>query len=423
MDRPVAARVAELGHAMRHFLSFMEQSSYFERARIPGMIDFAVGNPQDMPMPSMVDALQRAGIPQNKDWFAYKFSERESQEVIAASLREELGIPFEPADIALTNGAFGALAAVMHLLIDPGDEVIMNLPPWFFYEGMIVFVGGVPVKVQVNRETFDLDLAAIEAAITPRTRAIIVNSPNNPTGKIYSDETLKQLANLLESTSRAIGRRIYLISDEPYRKVVYQDKPFPTPLASYPWSFMSYSYGKILLAPGERIGYLAMPPTMPDREIMRFAIQAIQVSGGWMFPNATLQHALPDLDRLSIDLDLLRRKRDRMVSILNDAGYEVHVPEGTFYLLPRSPWKDDAAFVALLGEHNILCLPGSVLEFPGFFRISLTATEDMIERSREGFAAAFAHAKAHPLEAPAPLQDVDMVSASRIRPGMTDNRA
>lgn len=397
MDQPFAARVGDLTNAMRHFLSFWG-STYARHARKPGINDFAVGNPQEMPLPALTDTLQRAAVPHNKDWYAYKFSEPASQEAVAASLHGELGIPFEPADIAMTTGAFGALATVTQLLIDPGDEVIMNLPPWFFYEAMIVSAGGVPIKVPVDRQTFDLDLPAIQAAITSRTRAIIVNTPNNPTGKIYPAETLTALATILEEASIRNGRRIYLISDEPYRKLDFTGEPFPTPLAFYPHSLMSYSYGKILLAPGERIGYLAMPPALPGREQFRQAIQVVQVSGGWKFPNAILQHAIAELGTLSIDLQLIRRKRDRMVAGLREIGYDVHVPEGAFYLLPRSPWEDDVAFIDLLAEHGVLCLPGAVLEFPGFFRISLTASEEMIEKSLEGFAAAFTHARTHPLE-------------------------
>jgi aspartate aminotransferase len=390
---PVAARIADLGMAIRRFTDYLEQSSYFQKARLPGVNDFAVGNPHDMPLPGLVDALTRNIEPQNKDWFAYKLSEPESQEVVATSLRAEFGIPFEPEDIAMTTGAFGALAVAIQVVVDPGDEVILCPPPWFFYEGMVAAAGGIAVKVQVDRETFDLDLDAIEAAISPRTRAIIVNTPCNPTGKIYPPETLERLAAILEEASQRNGRRIYLISDEPYRKIVFEGSSFTTPLAYYPHAMMTYSYGKVLLAPGQRIGYLALPPTMPHRDVLRAAILAIQITHGFLFPNALLQHAIAELDTLSIDMAQLQRKRDRMIGALRKIGYDVHQPEGTFYLLPRSPWEDDIAFIRLLAEHNILCLPGTVLEFPGFFRISLTANKEMIERSLAGFAEAFLHAR------------------------------
>ncbi|MDQ4045037.1 MAG: aminotransferase class I/II-fold pyridoxal phosphate-dependent enzyme, partial [Chloroflexota bacterium] len=260
---------------------------------------------------------------------------------------------------------------------------------------MIVSTGGVPVKVAVDPETFDLDLDAIAEAITPRTRVVIVNSPNNPTGRIYPPETLERLAAILHEASGRHGRPIWLISDEPYRRIRFHGAAFHSPLAYYPYAIMTYSYGKVLLTPGQRLGYLALPPTMPDREMLRDAIQAVQIAGGFLFPNAILQHAIAELETLSIDMEAMHAKRDRMVSALREIGYEVHEPDGTFYLLPRSPWEDDAAFVRLLEAHNILCLPGEVLESPGFFRISLTATEAMIERSLAGFAAAFAQAREH----------------------------
>lgn len=393
MDHPVAARIEKIGLANSPITNFLSNSTMFERARLPGANDFILGNPQDMPLPSLVDALTRAAQPQDKNWFAYRMSEPESREIIASSLQKELGIPFEPADIAMTTGAFGALAAAIQTVIDPGDEVIINLPPWFLYEGMLAAAGGIPVKVAVDPDTFDLDLDAIAEAITPRTRAIIVNSPNNPTGKIYPPATLERLAEILMEGSRRNGRRIYLISDEPYRKLVFDGAQFTSPVAYYRYAMMTYSYGKVLLAPGQRIGYLALSPEMPDREVLRRAIEGVQFSLGFLFPNAILQHALADLEGMSIDMDVLTRKRDRMVAALSEIGYDVRGPEGTFYLLPRSPIADDAAFIEILADHNVFCLPGAVLQFPGFFRISITASEEMIERSLPGFRAAFSEAR------------------------------
>lgn len=147
------------------------------------------------------------------------------------------------------------------------------------------------------------------------------------------------------------------------------------------------------------MGYLALPPTLPERGAVRDVIMAVQIAGGWLFPNALLQHALAELETMTIDLDELERKRDRMVAALREIGYEVHAPDGTFYLLPRSPWADDRAFVQLLVEHDILALPGAITELPGFFRLSLTASEAMIERSLPGFAAAFAHVATQPAPA------------------------
>ncbi len=390
---PVAARVADFDKSMSRFDVFLESISFLESSRDADVNNLVLGNPQEMPLLPLVDSLQRNATPRNKDWFAYKFSEPESQSVAAASLRDELGIPFEPEDIALTTGAFGALSVALQTVVDQGDEVIINLPPWSHYEALTVAAGGVPVKIMVDRESFDLDLEAIAAAITPRTRVVIVNTPNNPTGKIYPKSTLERLATILEDASARNGRRIYLISDEPYRKIIFEDTPFTSPLGLYPYAMMTYSYGKVTLAPGQRIGYLALSPDMPDRPDVRKAIRLVQIGLGFLFPNALLQHALPELESMSIDIDHLRRKRDRLVGALQDIGYDVHVPEGTFYVLPRSPLEDDMAFIEMLADRDTLCLPGSVLEFPGFFRVSLTASDEMIERAIPVFADVFRQVK------------------------------
>ena len=177
---------------------------------------------------------------------------------------------------------------------------------------------------------------------------------------------------------------------------MFDGRAFHSPTSYYANTLLAYSYGKVLLTPGLRIGFLALPPNMPNREQLRRDILLTQVAGAWQFPNALLQHGLANLDRLSIDLAHLQRKRDRMLQALRAMGYQVHTPEGTFYLLPKSPWADDVAFCELLGEHDVLVLPGSVTEIPGYFRISLTASDEMIDRGLPGFAAALEYARAHP---------------------------
>ncbi len=381
------ARVERIAAATRPIHDFYERFYLAGRGQ-PDACDFTFGNPHDMPLPGLVDALQRWAVPQDKDWFAYKLSEADACEVVAASLRTWRKLAFDPEDIAMTSGGFGALATAIFSLIDPGDEVVYSLPPWFAYEPMVLAMGGEPVKVKVRESDFDLDLEAIEGAIGPRTRIVIVNTPNNPTGRIYPPDTLDRLAAILTAASRRVGHTIYLLSDEPYSRLVFDGRPFHSPAAHYPETLIAYSYGKVLLAPGQRIGWLAMPPSVSDRVRLRSVFRSAQPSLGWLFPNALLQHAIGDLDRLSIDLDKLQAKRDGMVSALRDMGYHVHQPEGTFYLLPRSPIADDRAFTELLAEQKVFVLPGTLCEIPGYFRISLTANEDMIERSLPRFARA-----------------------------------
>jgi aspartate aminotransferase len=369
------------------FVEFLTRSAWGRRLGDAGICDFVVGNPHEMPLPAYVEAIRRASVPRHPHWFGYQTNEPAAREAAALSLRERLRVPFESEDVFLTKGASSALVVALSTLLNPGDEVIFLSPPWFFYESMIAFTRGVPVRVKVDPATFDLDVDAIAAAVSPRTRAVIVNSPNNPTGKIYPPATLERLAATLAAASAEYGRAVYLISDESYNRILFDGRDFQSPTAFYPHSFLVYSYAKALLTPGQRLGYLALPPSMPERELMRAALFTTQCSG-YGFPDAVLQHALPELEPLCIDITRLQRRRDFLCDNLRRLGYEVQRPEGAWYLLPRSPLADDAAFTELLAAEDVFVLPGQVVELPGYFRISLTASDEMAERSLRGFATA-----------------------------------
>ena len=320
-----AARVAAIKNSLAPLRSYLDV--WDELRRQPGVCDFVLGNPQEMPLPGFVDAIRRHANPQDKDWFAYKRSEPEARDVVAKALREWRGLPFEPEDVALTPGAFGALETAFRAFLDPGDEVVFSLPPWFIYEPMLLSVDAVPVKVRVRSDDHDLDLDAIGSAIGPQTRAVIVNTPNNPTGRIYPPQTLAALATLLTDASHH-WKPIWLISDEPYARLVFSDAEFHSPSEFYR-TLISYSYGKVLLTPGERIGWLALSPSIPDREPFRETIELSQIAAGWLFPNAVLQYALDDLERLSIDLVDLEAKRDLLAGE-PAAGYDLRLPEARF---------------------------------------------------------------------------------------------
>ncbi len=375
--------VDSVAHVFEWFGTGAYQRHHFD----PGVADFTFGNPQELPLPGLVDALQRNAVPRDKDWFAYKFSEPEPRAVVAASLTARTGIPFRAEDVALTAGAFGGLGVTLRALCDVGDEVIFLSPPWFFYELMIASSGATPVRVRLQGPAFDLDPEAIAAAITPRTRAVIVNSPNNPTGRIYRAPELAALGHVLEAASARHGRPIILLSDEAYNRIVFDGIDYRSVALDYGPTVTIYTYGKTLLAPGQRIGYAALNPDFPDREATNYRIFVQQLASGWGFPNALLQHAISDLEGLSVDIGELQRRRDRMVPALTDLGYEVTRPEGTFYLMVRSPDADDMAFTERLAEHGALVLPGAIVETPGWFRISLTASDEMVERGLDAFAA------------------------------------
>jgi aspartate aminotransferase len=363
---------------------FSAESTYSRRGANAGACDFTFGNPHEMPLPEIQEALTKWAVPRNKDWFAYRFTEPNAIAAVVASLRERVGIDFDPADISLTTGAFGALAATLRAIVDPGDEVVYLSPPWFFYAPMIISLGGRPVRVDLPQPGFELPIEAIARAITPRTRAIIVNSPHNPSGRILQADELEALARVL----RAAPSPVYLISDEAYSRILFDGRPFHSPLRCYDRSFLIYTYGKTLLAPGQRLGYVAMPPDMPDREELREAIMVAQLANGFAFPNALMQYALPDLEKATIDVDALQRRRDRLVPALTAMGYEALNPAGTFYVLVRSPMADDVAFTEHLAQDGVFVMPGKVFELPGWFRVSLTANDGMVERALPVFAKA-----------------------------------
>jgi aspartate aminotransferase len=392
VDRPyVSPRIGVLSDAIGTFVSWAIRPD--DRAATgPGVSNFMFGNPHDMAPQAYVDALIAGSTPKTADWFAYKMNEEQPVGLVAASLTDRFGMAFEPEDVVMTNGNFSGLSICLHVAAGPGDEVLYVSPPWFFYETLILESGATPVRVYADQATWDLDLDAIASAITTKTAAIIVNSPNNPTGRIYPAETLDALARLLTEASERNGRPIYLLSDEAYNRIVFDGRDYPTPVASYPWSFYIYTYGKTHLAPGLRLGYVAIPPSMPRRGELRDPMLLAQVARGWAFPVAPLQHAIGDLDRIGIDVARLQRRRDLLVGALREQGYHVVEPEGTFYIIARSPIEDDQAFFDILVGHEVYVLPGSVFEMPGWFRLSVTASDEMCERAVPTFAKAMQEA-------------------------------
>ena len=309
-------------------MRFFAQVSSADR---PDGVDLTFGNPHEMALPGLVEAIRAQVEPQTVDWFAYQNSRPEAQEAVAEGLRDELGLDFEPADIAMTQGAFGAIELAFAALTDAGDEVVIPLPGWFCYAPMLRATDLVPVEAPLDPETFDLDVEAIARAITPRTRIVVVNSPANPTGRVYPKSTWDALAEVLDTASAAHGRRIWLLSDEPYRRIRFDGIGFASPAGSYAWTLIDYSYGKVLLAPGQRLGYLAISPLAPaaERAELRESLGPLQLAIGWGWPDSIMQRAVPALEHVSIDMTELTRRRDRVYDALTGAGYTITRPEGT----------------------------------------------------------------------------------------------
>ena len=291
---------------------------------------------------------------------------------------------FSAEEIVMTVGAGGALNVVLKTVLNPGEEVIIPKPYFVEYNFYLDNHQGVP-KLVPTKPDFSLDCDAISEAVTEKTRAILINSPNNPTGKVYREEELKELADLLSHYSGKFGQPIYLISDEPYRKIIYDGITVPSIFNMYNESFVVTSFSKDLSLPGERIGYVAANPDMSDKDMVIAGLVLCNRILGYVNAPALMQRAIPFLLRDSVDISIYQKKRDMLCDGLASFGYDFIKPEGAFYLFPRTPIEDDIVFVAALQEENILPVPGTGFGGPGHFRIAYCVSDKVIEKAMPGF--------------------------------------
>lgn len=350
------------------------------------VFDFSLGNPNleppiqfkktlmdlaNDPSPGLHAYMPNAGIPATR-------------KAVADYLRKLNRKPSGPEDIVMTVGAGGALNVVLKTLLNPGDEVVIPCPYFVEYNFYLDNHLGV-AKIVKTKPDFSLDLPAVEGAITDKTKAVLINSPNNPTGKVYSKEDLQGLGELLGVYSRKLGRPVYLISDEPYRKIVYDGIKVPSVFDAYGESFVVTSFSKDLSLPGERIGYAAVNPEMTDKESIMGGMVLCNRVLGYVNAPAFMQRAVAHLMDESVDISLYQRKRDVLCSGLAECGYEFEKPRGAFYLFPKTPIDDDVAFVQALQEENILTVPGSGFVGPGHMRIAYCVDDRTIEKAMPGF--------------------------------------
>jgi aspartate aminotransferase len=317
------------------------------------------------------------------------------RERVAEYLNAEQGAglarPFTADQVVMTVGAAGGLNVVFKALLDPGDEVVTPRPYFMDYNFYADNHGARLVPAEPG-PGFSLDQEALAARLTPATRAVLLNSPHNPTGVVYPAEQLAALGRRLAEAGSRWGRPIFLIADEPYRKLAYDGRQVPSIFPAHPYSVVVHSHSKDLSIPGERIGYAAVNPGLPPELFQALAL-ANRVLG---FVNAPslMQRALAELQGAAVDVGLYQRRRDLFVQGLRSIGYRVSEPAGAFYLFPESPLADDEAFVALLKEEKILAVPGRGFAGPGYFRLCFCAPEEVIERALPGFARALARAGA-----------------------------
>lgn len=355
------------------------------------VFDFSLGNP-DLPPPAMFKAaLQELLAEEAPGVHAYMPNGGYSQvrAAVAAQVSSEQGVTVGQDGMLMTCGAAGALNVALKALLDPGDEVIILAPFFVEYNFYVDNQGGVSRVVNTDAE-FNLDLTAIEEAINPRTKAIIVNSPNNPTGQIYSAPDLVALGELLVAAGNRHGTTIYLLADEPYRKIVFEGHEVPSIFRACSNSMVLSSYSKDLSLPGERIGYIAVHPEIADRGALLEALTLANRILGFVNAPAMMQRLVAKLQGITVDTSIYASRRAMFCKILSEAGYEFVPPKGAFYLFPKSPMADDVEFVKILQEQKILAVPGRGFGMPGYFRLAFCVDDGVIARSAGAFQRAMA---------------------------------
>ena len=350
--------------------------------------DFSLGNP-DVPPPAATrraleeiaaDAVRPLGL-----GYCPNAGLADVREAMARKLSREQNTPLEAKDVVMTVGAAGALVSFFRAVIEPGDEVITPAPYFVEYGAYCGHFGGVLKPVASLPPSFSLDIEAIKRAITPKTRAIIVNSPNNPTGCIYPLAELERLAAVVDEVNSNRERPLFLLGDEPYRAFAYDGAEVPAILPLTPFACVLGSFSKTLSLAGERIGYFAANPAMPDHESLVAAVTLTNRTLGFVNAPVIGQRLAAALVDSVVDLDIYDRRRKLMAKVLSDAGIEFEMPKGAFYFFVKSPIDDDAKFADLLLEERILVVPGRGFGFPGYVRLSCSVDEAIIERSAPGF--------------------------------------
>ena len=327
----------------------------------------------DSPSPGMHRYMPNAGYP-------------ETRAAVAEHLSATSGLAFTQNEIVMTCGAAGGLNVVLKTVVEAGDEVVIFSPYFVEYVYYIDNHGGIPRIVPTDNQ-FIPDLKILEENITPKTRAVLLNSPNNPTGVVYDHDVLQGIAELLGRKQLEYGREVFLICDDIYRRLVYDGAECPHVFQYHSATIVATSHSKDLAVPGERIGYIAVNPQYDAREELVNGLIFCNRTLGFVNAPALMQHVVQTLQDVSVDVSQYERKRDLLYSNLVEVGYAIVKPRGAFYIFPKSPIEDDVAFVRELQKHNVLVVPGKGFGAPGYFRISYCVEDWVIEGSLPGFRA------------------------------------
>ncbi len=353
------------------------------------VFDLSLGNPIMEPPPELLDELRRvaASTAPGQHRYMPNAGYQETRAAVADMLGRETGLPFTAAEIVMSCGAAGALNSVLEAILNPGDEVVIFAPFFGEFTFYIENHQGRPVIAPTN-DRFQPDLDALEPLITSRTRALLINSPNNPSGALYPEGTIAALGDLIGRKERQFGTEIFLLSDEPYRRIIFDGLTFPHIFRHHHAAIAIHSHSKDLAVPGERIGYLAVNPGYQGRAQLLDGVIFWNRSLGYVNAPAIMQHLVRVLQGVTVDVAEYQRKRDFLYAQLTGMGYQIVKPQGAFYLFPRSPIEDDVEFVARLQQHNVLTVPGLGFGSPGYFRISYCLEDRVLEGALDGFAKA-----------------------------------
>lgn len=352
--------------------------------------DFSLGNP-NVPAPKEVNEAIKTIVEEESSTFLHGYMSNPGYEdvrdTIARSINKRFGTDFSEENVLMTVGAAGGLNVICKTLLNPGDEVIAFAPYFGEYKSYVENYDGNLVVVSPNTETFQPNLVEFEEKMTAKTKAVIVNSPNNPSGVVYSEDTIKQLAEILNKKQKEFGTDIYLISDEPYRELVYDGVEVPYITKYYANTIVGYSYSKSLSLPGERIGYLIIPDEVADFDNVVSAANVATRILGFVNAPSLMQRVVARCLDVEVDVEPYNRNRELLYNSLLEYGFSCIKPEGAFYLFMKSPVEDEKVFVDAAKKHQILVVPGSTFACPGFVRIAYCVSYDTIKNSLEGFRA------------------------------------
>jgi len=384
---PIAKKIDKFLESASWIRKMFEEGEKLRKIHGPeNVFDFTIGNPNVEPPAAFKEELKK--IAQNPKPGMHRYMSNagyeETRAAVAEVLSEDSGLPFTPENVLMTVGAGGGLNVVLKALLNPGEEVIIIAPYFVEYKFYIDNHGGT-VKEVSTKEDFTLDMEAIGRAIGPNTRAVIINTPNNPTGVVYSPQELEKLGALLEQKEKELNRAIYVISDEPYAKIAYDGIKVPSIFKFIKRSILVTSHSKDLALPGERIGYVAVSPQMEDAAHIMEGLVFCNRTLGFVNAPALAQRLVTPLQRETVDIPAYQEKRDILYDNLTGMGFEMVKPQGAFYLFPKSPLNDDIEFVARAQKYNLLLVPGSGFGKPGYFRISYCIDKKIILNSLQAF--------------------------------------